>query len=535
MSNVDIDKIKKELDDWSKLIIKERGAEKVFLFGSLVYRNGAQFTPLSDIDIVIKFGTSMNALQRAIWLEQFLPYKKQLELTLLQTLERRVVEPFASVVAVTQIEIDLDIQKENQPSFYSSNIFIDLPSGTLVGGLPGAASSAPCDRLLAGSISATQKVRHQFLSVAANNRGGLPQFDGDDRVPKPIMRAAAMARALADGLGKGAEYDTRLGLDHLTKFLLNHEADNEHLGKLNQLLSERGGARGEGGAIKPFDQLLLAEIVLDLAVDGRKKPPGTLPQPPVPMLPPVPPGSGPPVATAVVNPKSLLPRFAGGTSLSFFFDRFQQAFPGTRSTAWFEDTTDAIDRLGRLLQAPLRFSDAAPIWWWRDGNLDIQNFDKIDTSVVLINHDELSIRRIAAVPGPTYKWNFVYVEADPMVPTGLYDIDPDRLKERVERNGYASEEYGLYAGSHSFSRSEYDDGGTYIDGKYVDTTGRSALRIRYLTSYNFIIAPKDSPINNVDFDRVLAEYLNRMLKDDSKNIIEELSREVAQLPLRRFG
>lgn len=151
--------------------------------------------------------------------------------------------------------------------------------------------------------------------------------------------------------------------------------------------------------------------------------------------------------------------------------------------------------------------------------------------MVLINHDELKIRRIAAVPGATYKWNFVYVEVDAMEPTGLYEADPDRLEERIKMSGYAAEEYGLYAGSHIFNRGEYDDGGTYIDGVYVDTTGNSTLRVRYLTPYNFIIAPQDSPVNNMEFDSVLVSYMNRALNEDAKLVIEELSREVAQLPL----
>jgi hypothetical protein len=244
--------------------------------------------------------------------------------------------------------------------------------------------------------------------------------------------------------------------------------------------------------------------------------------------------AGAPTGTKQKETRPSMSSLKGITSLAFFSERFQQAFPGVRSTAWFEDTTNAIDRLARLLQPPLRFSDAAPIWWWRDGNLDIQSFEQIDETVILINHDELKIRRIAAVPGATYKWNFVYIEVDAMAQTGLYDADLDRLEERVKVSGYAAEEYGLYAGSHLFSRSEYDDGGTYIDGRYVDTTGNSSLRVRYLTPYNFVLAAQDSPINNVEFDKVLVGYMNRALNENAKLVIDELSHEVAQLPLRPF-
>lgn len=370
-----------------------------------------------------------------------------------------------------------------------------------------------------------------------------------------------MARRLADhSLGLGAEYDTRLGLNYLTGYLLDHEKDDQQLDTLHQLISERLGARGKGGPISPFNQLLLAEIVFDLAISAHTGGSATLTgsTPSIspelapdsickaigitsPSLEPLPTHEEPDHADSAAaetkknETEPPLPSLKSTTSLSFFWERFQQAFPGVREITWFEDTADAIDRLARLLQPPLMFSDAAPIWWWRDGNLDIQSFEEIEESVVLINHDEIKVRRIAAAPGNNYKRNFVYVEADAREPTNLYKADENWLKERIKRSGYAAEEYGLYAGAHAFSRSEFDDGGTYIDGKYVDTTRNSTLRVRYLTPYNFIIAPQDSPINNVDFDSALVRYMNRALTEDPKLVIEELSEEVAALPLRRFA
>lgn len=330
VSDIDLGELRAALDSWARLVAAERGAEGVYLFGSLVYRGGAQFTSLSDVDLVVKFGTSMNALARATWLGQLFPLKKQLEITLLSLLQRRIVEPLASVAAVTQAEIDLDIQKENQPSFYSSNTFVDLLSGATIDGLPGSASAAPCNRLLAGSISMTQKMRHQFLGVSANNRTILQPFDGEDRVPKAVMRAAAMARRLADpSLGKGAEYDTRLGLDHLTKYLLDHEKDDLRLEDLSRLISERRGARGEGGPISQFDQLLLSEIVFDLAAASRQGSsimPVSLPRHGTPpsqqethVVPDAPnDGGSAPANTTQKEGKPPLPKFKGGTPLSFF-------------------------------------------------------------------------------------------------------------------------------------------------------------------------------------------------------------------------
>jgi hypothetical protein len=70
------------------------------------------------------------------------------------------------------------------------------------------------------------------------------------------------------------------------------------------------------------------------------------------------------------------------------------------------------------------------------------------------------------------------------------------------------------------TRAEYDDGSAIIDGKPVDIRGRVALRARYTSPYNFLIAPFMSPINNKDFDYVLQTYLNRLLQGE--NVFEEM-------------
>lgn len=533
---------------WAKRVESALEDAEVYLFGSLVYRDGEQFTPTSDIDLVVKFGAGLKAVERAEWLEKLYDQKKQLEVELLGILERMMVSPFASVVPVTDREVELDIQKQNQPEFYSENKFLRLSTGELLEGLPRAGSKDP-PRLLAGALSVTQGYRNQFLGVAANNRPTLELYDGEDRIPKALMRAAAMARALLDAeYERGAEYDTRLGVDLVIKYLLEHEKSHPRIEALNKLVSERSGSRGLGGPLTQSDQLLLAEIVYDLAPDEPVR--ASAAGPPSPVVPrPTAAAdastffdeSKAEVATSEIMkpdaadeiPRDALPTLKGESSLSFFSNRFTDAFPGVREIRWFDDRNEAIERLSRLLRTPLRFADGAPIWMWRGGNLDVHKFSRLDAEIVLMNVEELKIRSIAAVPGPTYKWNFVYVETDAMNPTGLYKLDDGQIAELVSRRGYVSEEYGLFDGSHRFDRAEYDDGGTYIDGEYVETTGRSELRVRYITPYNFLIASQHSPINNIEFDALLVEYLNRALHGDSKEVLPSLAEEIFRLPLRR--
>ena len=559
------EKLLELLAAWGREAVATYGADGAFAFGSLVYLDGEQLTSSSDIDLVIIVPKTLEGpVARTEWLEAFYPHKESLESDLLKVLQRNVIEePFSSVVPVTQLEIDRDLHKQNLPEFYSANQFLDLVADIRTDGLAGA-RTMPCDRFVAGSLSMTQSMRHRFLGVAANTRRLLLEpYSGGDPIPKPIMRAAAMARRLAVSAAEnGSEYDLRRGLDYVTQYLLANESSSERLHNLNKIVSERRGGRGHGGPLTEADQLLLAEIVYELATredDTTTTPPGgsggalsknnraakkpILATPQAGTKRPERPSSSASseqiegkkdTLKAISDPSSAKPpAFKPQSTLAFFSDRLRQAFPGVRETAWFDDPDDILDRLGRLLKDPIKFADASPIWWWRGGNFQIEEFKQVGSGVAIMNHDELKVRRAAAVPGQTYKWDFVYVETDAMEPTGLYDYAEYPLEERLRDRSYITEEYGLFKGEHAITRDEYDDGGTYIDNSYVDTIGQTELRVRYVTPYNFVIAPQGSPINNAAFDKDLVAILDSALNGNPAETIEKLKREVARLPLKR--
>jgi hypothetical protein len=186
----------------------------------------------------------------------------------------------------------------------------------------------------------------------------------------------------------------------------------------------------------------------------------------------------------------------------------------------------------KLLEEPLRFKnengEMCPIWWWRDGNMHINNFRTISRQEVLLDTKELKISKVAAVYSNFYYRCFVYVESEPMKPTGIYEWDEEKINKWVQESGYAYEEYGLYKGKIPISRTEYDDGAALIKGKLITFNGDIELRVRYLTPYNFVIAPQSSPINNSHFDQYLGDHLNMMLQ--GKATIEELRNKVETLP-----
>jgi TIR domain len=214
-----------------------------------------------------------------------------------------------------------------------------------------------------------------------------------------------------------------------------------------------------------------------------------------------------------------------------FSERFAQAFPGVRGVAWFDDSETIAQHLGILLQEPLSFKEGRLAGWWRGPqNLHIERFEHIEASHFLMDHEELNIRRIAAVNQGAYYRKFVYAETAADQPTGLYPADPDVIASRVADFGYADEEYGLVDDKLPVSRAEYDDGAAIIDGRPVDIRGRVALRARYISPYNFLIAPYMSPINNKDFDYALRSYLNRLLQGE--DVFEEMCAAILRLPKR---
>ncbi|MDX0009028.1 hypothetical protein GOB13_15220 [Sinorhizobium meliloti] len=541
-----IPKLHELLRDWALKAVEGYDAAGVYLFGSLIYRDGAQFGESSDVDLVVTLPKLDNALERYRWLDAFVGHKSHLEIELMKLLNRKGDVPISSIVAITDEEITADVHKDGHREFFSANTFQDLTSGKFAVGLPSAGKSRP-NRFLAAALSFSQKTRNQHFAISPNNTLKLHAYDGDDPLPKPIMRAAAMAaRNQVEHAEVGVEHDVQEGLDAIFNELYLRRRGLPQWRHLYEVVSVRRKARGEWRPIQPSDQLLLGELIFDMAF-GRSN--GTSggaggsgdndqggPKPsrkadevkvdePVVITTHTTVGAKPPVPA--------LPPLPRNSASAFFHERFAKAFPGIRRPTWFEDPAEIRLRLSSLLQEPLVFSNSIPIWWWRNGNIQIESFRIIEDDLCLMNYEELRVRRIAAMPGPSYKWNFVYVEAAAMEPTGLYNQSSESIEEEVSRMGYAVEEYGLLDDGTLLTRPEYDDGAKKIGDEIIDTTGRSELRVRYVSPYNFVIAAHDSPINNPRFDEHLASMLNKALNaGEPYPIVEKLSAMIAKLPLR---
>lgn len=279
---------------------------------------------------------------------------------------------------------------------------------------------------------------------------------------------------------------------------------------MSALFAARRGGRAARAALSDKDQLILAELIFDAAIEVEAR-----------------------AAAAAATPK--LPSLKDVHSTVVFAQRFGDAFPGVRGIAWFEGDDMIRQRLGRLLTTPLKFEDGTPIWWSRgSSNLQISSYTEAE-DCVLINGGEMRIGRIAAANPASYKYNFVYVEVEPLPPIGIYERTPERIVEAAACDGpfpYYWEEYGLVDGRHVITRAEADDGSAMIDSRLESLRGRLEVRARYVTKYNFVIAAGGAPLLDSSYDQRLEAHLNAMLKGEDR--VNEIVEESLRLYTGRF-
>ena len=208
------------------------------------------------------------------------------------------------------------------------------------------------------------------------------------------------------------------------------------------------------------------------------------------------------------------------SSTTFFYGKFCDAFPGLREAViWFTSQKDIVERLTKLFLDPIYFDETArnhlvsdPVWWFRDGQaLFIKKFEPLKKGRVLLDVEELKIKKIAACKGSFYYKDFVYIECEADQPTKLYRYKKNEIQNMFEELGYCREEYALFKNK-KITRQEYDDGSAVIKGKLQQVDG-AKLRIRYLTKFNFIVAAKSSPYNCTRFDVESKKYFDGLLKE----------------------
>ncbi|TQM03246.1 hypothetical protein FB552_3334 [Stenotrophomonas maltophilia] len=251
--------------NWAK-DLEKKTAVKSFLFGSAIYQDGTQFdSERSDLDILCLIPSEVTtSLARFELMKELLSAKRQLELSMIPALGRTVCsEPGVSIVPLTEIELKGDIHKSGVGDFFRVNSFMNLITGDESFGMQnaGTISVRPA---AAQAMAYSQKVRNDYLSVAANGTGGIRAYDGHDPLPKSLLRAAAQ---ISNYSTHGQHFDVRLGLEEIHRVLLERRSEAPEISKLfDTKVSVRRGGRGVVLPLDAEDQLLLSEILFDCAV-----------------------------------------------------------------------------------------------------------------------------------------------------------------------------------------------------------------------------------------------------------------------------
>ncbi|WP_313394759.1 hypothetical protein [Sphingobium yanoikuyae] len=176
-------------------------------------------------------------------------------------------EAGVSLVPLTLLELVANVHKSAVRSFFTKNFFMDLATGDERLGLPDAGTASLPDENR-NALELVQKLRNQFLGRAANLSGGIASFDGSDPMPKAILRSAAQ---LDKNAGWGEWYDTRNGLELLYDELRSRRVE-PHIKGLYEKISVRRKGRGHSAPLSDRDQLILAEILFDVAAQVSLEP-----------------------------------------------------------------------------------------------------------------------------------------------------------------------------------------------------------------------------------------------------------------------
>lgn len=261
----------------------------VFIFGSLINRDGQHFIPAgtmgSDIDLLIVFDPSLdNAISRKEAVETLSKTKMEIEHILAGILNR--TDLILSILAATDYEVYHCIHKGHDPKIFTMNIFHDVLRNREIDG--GLSDFIDFDFHLEnieqfGVLRSCQSFRNRFLAIDLLGNSDLDNFDGPGEVPKELMRSFALLNYVDKissdqddaptkmeevRLISGYRTDLQRGFEFLRSTLESLSNSDQRYLAIKEKVSSRSFYRSKSEPLLPVDQLILFEVACD---EARKR------------------------------------------------------------------------------------------------------------------------------------------------------------------------------------------------------------------------------------------------------------------------
>jgi hypothetical protein len=243
-------------------------APRFWVFGSTIYKEGDQFdSKNSDIDLVCLMPAELeNAAQRTRWTQKLREQVVFLESQLAQALDRSASNKSStSIVLVTQLELSRDIHKTVQDGFFTKNLFLSLEDTQASPKPFKLDKTKTLPEKFRTAASFVQTIRNSFLLKSPNpSQEAMPSWNSEDQDPikKSYMRTAAQVFST-----ERKQHDVAEGLEYISSLLFNHREEDPMISELHEIVSVRRKARGSERPVTPMQQLLLAELIFDEAID----------------------------------------------------------------------------------------------------------------------------------------------------------------------------------------------------------------------------------------------------------------------------
>ena len=258
---------------------KLHAALDVFVFGSLINGDGGAFNAKSsDVDFVLALREQEDFLSRSKRVQAISAKTETLELELLKLFGRQNAgEAIASFVVIEPTERENAIHKGNDGALLSMDRFVRVEKSVVNLTKRARVSQYNTDPQFEAlnkerldAMRMAQGIRNSFLRQALNGTRKLGDHDADEPIPKEIMRRAAMVRWAEKSHPSSEREDLDVGLEYLHQAVRTMGGEDPAIVDLRAKITARRKGRSQSRALTATDQLILGELLFDLARSNLK-------------------------------------------------------------------------------------------------------------------------------------------------------------------------------------------------------------------------------------------------------------------------